>query len=233
MMQVGGSAIVGFFYRPVLDMSRMPIRFSRASKLLFIGDSITDCGRRTDPEGLGSGYPGIIRDWLASRDPANAPIVINVGISGNKIPDLVGRWDRDVLANSPDVVSVKIGINDVWHGLDDPKNGCLVQDYTAGYSQILEKLKSKLPACQIVLCEPSVIDPPQPARANEALQPYVRAVHELAKRFEAACVVPLHRAFVDACNARKELAWTTDGVHPTQLGHTLIARTWLASTGLL
>ena len=82
----------------------MSIQLTAKSKLLFIGDSITDCGRGADPEGLGQGYVRLIRDLLRSKDPATAPIVINTGISGHKVTDLAARWDRDVFAHSPDVV---------------------------------------------------------------------------------------------------------------------------------
>jgi acyl-CoA thioesterase-1 len=213
----------------------MTIRITNRTTLLFIGDSITDCGRASDREQqLGNGYVRLVRDWLLARDPANAPNVINVGTSGNKIPDLQKRWDQDVIANAPDVVSVKIGINDVWHGLNpDWRPGCPHDEFVAGYRDILSRLRRGLPECLLVLCEPSVIDPPQDARGNELLVPYVCSVHELAREFSADCVVPLHRAFVQARNARPDVAWTTDGVHPTPLGHMLIARTWLDSTGLL
>jgi lysophospholipase L1-like esterase len=212
----------------------MAIPLAADTRLLFIGDSITDCGRRTCPEQIGSGYPRLVRDWLRAGSPATAPHVINTGISGNKVPDLQKRWDADVIAHAPDVVSVKIGINDVWHGLN-PENprGVDVETYTAGYRDILARLKQARPGVRIVLCEPSVIDPPQDARANEVLQPYVRAVRALAQEFAAECVVPLHAAFVDARRQRPDIAWTTDGVHPTSAGHMLIARTWLEATGLV
>jgi acyl-CoA thioesterase-1 len=212
----------------------MAIRVRSSTRLLFIGDSITDCGRVTDSEKVGHGYVRMIRDWLLAREPAAAPEVINVGTSGNKIPDLQERWDADVIANSPDVLSVMIGINDVWHGLKPEwQPGCPLDKYIAGYRDILSRLKGTLPGCALVLCEPSVIDPPQDERGNESLAPYVRSVHELGREFSAECIVPLHTTFVQARNARPDVQWTTDGVHPTPLGHTLIARTWLDSTGLL
>lgn len=211
----------------------MPLSIQRETRLLFIGDSITDCGRRTDDEKVGHGYVRIIRDWLLARDPANAPIVINMGISGNKIPDLQKRWERDVLDEKPDIVSIKIGINDVWHGLYPDRKGCTIEEYVAGYRDVLTRLKQSRPDCAVVLCEPSVIDPPQDGRANELLQPYVHATHDLAREFDAKCVVPLHAAFVHARTSRPREKWTTDGVHPTPLGHTLIARTWLQAAGLM
>src|SRR5688572_1892936 len=132
----------------------MSIQLTAKSKLLFIGDSITDCGRGADPEGLGQGYVRLIRDLLRSKDPATAPVVINTGISGHKVTDLAARWDRDVLAHSPDVISIKMGINDVWHGLADPSRGVPIEVYTQTYRQILKTLRT---GCRIVLCEPSVI----------------------------------------------------------------------------
>lgn len=211
----------------------MAIHLTSRSTALFIGDSITDCGRKTDEDKLGHGYVRLIRDWLAARDPAQCPRIINVGTSGNKIPDLRKRWDRDVIDHRPDLVSVMIGINDVWHGLPPRSEGCPVDRFIEGYQDILGRLSKALPQCAIVLCEPSVIDPPQDASANGVLQPYVQAVHAMGREFGAHCIVPTHGAFVAARNARPEMAWTTDGVHPTPLGHMLIARTWLAATELL
>jgi lysophospholipase L1-like esterase len=78
-----------------------------------------------------------------------------------------------------------------------------------------------------------VIEPPAPAQGNDRLQPYVRAVSELKREFNAVAVVPLHAAFVNARRLRPAINWTPDGVHPSCAGHMLIARTWLAETGRL
>jgi lysophospholipase L1-like esterase len=202
------------------------------TRLLFIGDSITDCDRRKDPEQLGNGFVRLIRDHLAVTRPAALPVIINRGISGNKIPDLQKRWQRDVIDERPDVLSVFIGINDVWHSFAPGRAGCEIDQYTAGYRDILSRTRGALPNCTLILCEPSVIWPPVHERGNELLQPFVRAVHAMAREFSAASVVPLHDAFNSARAARPDIAWTTDGVHPTSSGHMRIARTWLQATGL-
>ncbi len=200
--------------------------FNSAAKLLFIGDSITDCDRHNDPEQLGHGYVRMVRDLLAVENPSACPQILNRGISGNKIPDLQKRWKPDALDLAPDVLSVYIGINDVWHGLAPGRAGCAIDDFQRGYREILRQTRKSLPACAIVLCEPSVlwlVDQPQ---ANARLGPYVQAVGELAGEFNAA-VVPLHEAFEIARKLRPDIDWTTDGVHPTSAGHMLIAQTWL------
>ena len=212
----------------------MPLDLQPGQTYLFIGDSITDCGRSEDPEGLGHGYVRLIRDYLAAKDPAKCPRVINTGVSGNKVTDLRDRWKRDVLDHRPDVVSINIGINDVWHGLNpDWAPGVPIEQFVDIYHVILRQLHAVMPGAKIVLCQPSVIEPPAPAVGNAALQPYVRAVGELRREFAATTVVPLHAAFVNANRLRGDIVWTPDGVHPSSAGHMLIARTWLAETGLL
>jgi acyl-CoA thioesterase I len=211
----------------------MGITLTRESRLLFIGDSITDCGRRDDKEKIGSGYPRLIRDYLWARDPDRAPVVLNTGISGNRVTHLQERWQRDVIDLKPDVLSIKIGINDVWHGLGGKNEGVPIALFIPTYRQILLQVRSALPQCQLVLCEPNMISPPAPADGNDALKPYVRAVNELAAEFHADAVVRLHGAFLEAVRRRPDIPWAPDGVHPSSTGHMLIAREWLKATGLL
>jgi acyl-CoA thioesterase-1 len=211
----------------------MAIRCERDTRLLFIGDSITDCDRRKDPAELGFGYVRLIADHLAAAAPLRAPLVLNRGISGNKVPDLERRWHRDALDLRPDVLSVFIGINDVWHGLVPDREGCQLPEYVATYRRILAAARAAFPALQLVLCEPSCLRLKEPSNANDLLQPYVQAVHALAAEFAAVAVVPLYAPFNTAYAQRPDLTWTTDGVHPASTGHMLIARNWLSAVGLL
>ncbi len=211
----------------------MALPLSKDCRWIFIGDSITDAGRGQCPEAVGTGYVRLIRDWLRASDPARAPQVINNGISGNNVIDLRRRWKSDVLALEPHLVSVKIGINDVWHGLDHAGGGVPIEKFRAVYTEILGQLNEACPEATIVLCEPTVIWPPAPAEGNEALKPYVAAVREIASSFQAHGVVPLHDAFNNAAAERPDIEWAPDGVHPSSSGHMLIARSWLACLGLL
>jgi acyl-CoA thioesterase I len=211
----------------------MALPLSRDSRWVFIGDSITDCGRAECPEAIGSGYVRMVRDWLRASVPQIAPQILNKGISGNTIVDLERRWITDVIAQEPRLVSIKIGINDVWHGLAYAEGGTSLEKFRAIYADILGRLKAACPEVTIVLCEPSVIWPPAPPIGNERLKPYVAAVQEIGTEFAVRSVVPLHAAFNKAALARPDIEWAPDGVHPSSSGHMLIARCWLACLGLL
>jgi acyl-CoA thioesterase I len=212
----------------------MAIDLHSGQKLLFIGDSITDCGRRDDAQGLGYGYVRLIHDYLAAKNPAMILSVINTGISGNKVTDLAARWKQDVIDHQPDLVSINIGINDVWHGLDPNCDGGVpIEQFVEIYHVILRQLQGAVAGVKIVLCQPSVIEPPAQVAGNAALQPYVRAIGELKREFAVAAMVPLHGVFVSAKKLRPDISWTPDGVHPGSAGHMVIARTWLVQTGLL
>jgi acyl-CoA thioesterase-1 len=211
----------------------MALPLTRDSRWVFIGDSITDAGRFQCPDGLGNGYVRFIRDWLLASHPASAPEILNRGISGNKVTDLSDRWDADVLQLQPALVSVKIGINDVWHGLRSDRRGTDLATFRSVYQSLLQRLREQHPKALVVLCEPSVIWPPAPEEGHAALQPYVQVVRELAEKFSVRALVPLHGAFNQAREKRPDIPWTTDGVHPGSAGHTLIARSWLAALGLL
>jgi acyl-CoA thioesterase I len=193
----------------------MALPLSRDSRWIFIGDSITDSGRRQCPEAVGSGYVRDVRDWLRASIPALAPQIINKGISGNTISDLQRRWDA------------------VWHALTGAGEGTSIEKFREIYADILVRLKGSCPEATIVLCEPSVIWPPAPKEGNEMLKLYVAAVQKAAVEFGVRCVVPLHSIFEKAGSERPDIEWAPDGVHPSSSGHMLIARSWLACLGLL
>src|SRR5258705_6764737 len=147
--------------------------------LVFAGDSVTDCGRRTDPEALGDGY---VRNLWNDLGPQR-PRIVNVGISGNRAVDLRERWATDVLAHEPDMVSVLIGINDTWrrYDEDDPTS---TEDFEAAYRAILEPVQAKL-----VLVEPFLLAVKEEQREwREDLDPKIEVVRRLADEFDALLV---------------------------------------------
>ena len=81
--------------------------FAPESKILFIGDSISDYQRaRPVGEGLfnawGTSYVSVIGSYLGSFCPEKHLRVVNMGIDGNTVRDLKNRWNQDVLSQKPD-----------------------------------------------------------------------------------------------------------------------------------
>src|SRR4051812_38576374 len=118
------------------------MRLEPAQKLLFIGDSVTDC-ERVKPEGeglfaaLGNGYVSYVDALLQAVYPEWGIRVVNKGISGNTVRDLKNRWQEDVMDQKPDWLSVMIGINDVWRQYDTP----FIRDWHVYLDEYEETLK--------------------------------------------------------------------------------------------
>ena len=203
--------------------------------ILFQGDSITDAGRdrklqdANHPKALGDGYPLLIASELL-LNPAK-PKVFNRGISGNKVPDLQARWQQDCIDLKPDVLSILIGVNDIWHKLNGKYEGT-VEDYENGYRDLLEETQRKLPKTRIVLCEPFVL---RVGAVNDKWFPEFderRAVAaKLAEEFKLT-FVPFQSMFEAAAKTAGPEYLAADGVHPSLAGHSLMAKTWLKETGL-
>lgn len=193
--------------------------------LLFIGDSITDCSRTEDPDGLGYGYVRLLAEHFAAHEPTAR--VINRGIGGDKVGDLVERFASDCLEHDPQVVTIYVGVNDSWHRYT---RGELVtdEDFEAGYRYLLDQLSATRPAAPVLLVIPFVADvSDEMAQIHDDLDAKVEIIRDLAREFQHP-VVDLEKVL--------ETAWTVghtpgglanDGVHPTIAGHRLIADEWL------
>ena len=196
------------------------------SIVLFQGDSVTDCGRsRENDDDLGSGYPNMVAAWFSAAYPEKNVKFINRGVGGNRVRDLVGRWEEDCINLKPSLVSILIGINDCWRRYDssDPTS---VDEYKEGYRKILTQIKDNLNA-QILICEPFVLPFPEDRKQwREDLDPKIQVVRELAREFKTL-YVPLDGLFAAASTNRKPEFWAPDGVHPSQAGHAFIAQAWL------
>ncbi len=201
--------------------------------ILFTGDSITDCGRArpigTMPNGLGDGYVSLVHALLHAVYPEQRLVVLNSGVSGNRVTDLEDRWPEDIMAHAPDWLSVMIGINDVWRQFDQ---GHLKQidrkRYEATYERILEKARPTLKG--LVLMTPFYIEinPDDPMRAM--MDQYGGIVRRLASRFDAV-FVDTQAAFNAYLEHQPTQSLCGDRVHPNRIGHMILAHAFLAAIG--
>ncbi len=200
-------------------------------KILFFGDSITDANRTRNftgrPDMLGYGYVNQIAGELLVGDPQKYEI-INRGNSGNRIVDLYARVKEDVINHSPDVLSILIGVNDVWHEIEE-KRGVELDRFERVYDMLLLDVKDKLPDVKIILCEPFVLKGGATAeRYDDFLQvkEYAKVVKNVAKK-HGLPFVPLQDEFDEATKDCPVKYYLADGIHPNVAGAKLIANEWI------
>ena len=202
--------------------------------VLFQGDSITDGGRdRSGPYGMGAGYALMASGWFTALYPEKNVQFFNRGIGGDRVPNLVARWQEDCidLDPKPTWVSIMIGINDTAQAFsaNDP---ALFDEYVRGYRSILEDVRDKLGA-RLILIEPFVLPYPEDRIAwRKDLDPRIDAVRALAREF-GAILVPMDGIFAVAATRREPVFWAMDGVHPLAGGSALIAQSWLKAVGAI
>ena len=205
--------------------------FQSGEKVLFIGDSITDCGRRNENTPLGQGYVLKITELITAKYPERQIEYVNMGIGGDIVEGLENRWDTDVIAEKPDWVSVKIGINNASRQLNqEVANEDYLPEWEECYRRILIRVKNELSAplflFEIFYIEEDV-ENPRPL----AVDAYNERIHKLADEFDAR-LIRTNEAFDTAVAARPGALWTTqDGVHPNAEGHTLMALEFLRQAG--
>jgi len=215
------------------------VKLEQGDVILFQGDSITDArrdrkseGQANNSRGLSFGYPLLIASNLLQDYPKLALKVYNRGISGNKVPDLQKRWQKDCLDLKPAVLSILIGVNDMWHKMNGKYNGT-VKDYQTGFTALLEQTKSALPDTKIVICEPFIL------RCGAVKESWIpefdqrRAVAKEVAQAAGTIWVPFQTMFDEAIAAgTKPEYWAGDGVHPTLAGHSLMGQTWREVVGI-
>lgn len=200
--------------------------------IVFLGDSITDAGRNLDNGSMlsiGQGYPMIVCAKLSAEHP-NHHTFLNTGVSGSRIVDLYARIKTDVWNHAPDVMSILVGVNDVWHELSDAPNGVEADRFENVYRMLLADTRKRFPNVKFLLLEPFVLR----ASSTEAnwdvfcheISARSAALQKLAEEF-GAMFVPLQSVLDDACKCADAPYWLADGVHPTPAGHHLIANAWL------
>ncbi|KQQ00525.1 MULTISPECIES: SGNH/GDSL hydrolase family protein [unclassified Rathayibacter] len=189
---------------------------------LFIGDSITDAGRRTDPSGhLGAGY---VRRLATITADSNIDIV-NRGIGGDRICDLRRRWQQDCLQLTPDIVTILVGVNDTWRRYteNDPTTA---ESYRDDYIDIVNRTQNA-GIRRIIILEPFVIpiNDEQQTWKSDDLDPKRAVAKEIADE-HGLLFVPLQTILADAITDDDPYSVVEDGVHPSAVGHDTIANAW-------
>ena len=213
------------------------MRIQKGSKLLFMGDSITDAGRaRPVGEGLfdpmGKGYVNVVTGLLGACSPELNIRVVNMGASGDTVRRLKTRWQTDVTDLKPDWLVIMIGVNDVWRQFDMP---FIPEEhvYIDEYEKTLMELAvdgQKLTQGNLVLMAPHYLEPNREDPMRAAMDKYGAIVREIAQKCDAI-FVDTQAEFDNVLKHCHPNALAWDRVHPNITGHTIIAKAFLDAVG--
>ena len=206
---------------------------NNSTKVVFLGDSITQQGENFEGEGTYKGFITSLRENVSQEVE-----LINKGIGGNKVPDLLLRYNDDVLKLKPNIVFIYIGINDVWHKYDWG-SGTDIDIYEKGLRKIITDIKAV--GAKIILCTPTVIgenngefklnnnfkDIDTMEIMNKDLDAFSDVVRNLSSEFNTD-LLDLRKKFKEYISENNDQnmpkgVLTSDGVHLNNEGNMLIA----------
>ena len=193
-------------------------------KMLFFGDSVTF---------LEDGYVKVLTDAFEKANPGEHEI-INSGICGNRVVDLLARVKKGCINYKPDLINILVGVNDVWHEFDYT-NGVRIELYEKIYRILLDEIKLALPNVKLIMCEPFYLkgksttatkDRPNLYEDFKVLYDYQKVVKKIASDYGIP-FVELQDEFLKCAKVNGEDYYLGDGVHPTVEGAKLIANEWM------
>ena len=208
------------------------MKIEQNSRLLFIGDSITDCGRAVpvgEGNGLGNGYVSMVNAFFQAYYPKRNIRVTNMGTSGNTVRDLKARWLRDVITLAPDWLSIMIGINDVWRHFDSalqPEIQVSLQEYQSTLLTIAQSVRLSLKG--LVIMAPYFLEKNTKEPMRQMMDAYAQAAADVAQEV-GAIFVDIQSIFDRYLETQHSMSLSGDRIHPNLTGHLLIAQAFLCA----
>jgi lysophospholipase L1-like esterase len=204
--------------------------FEHHQRVVFIGDSITDSGRSGDAAPYGNGYVSMVRNFILARYPEYNLTLVNRGVGGDTVRNLSARWERDVVGEHPDWLSVMIGINDVWrHFAYNVQEAVPLEEYRVTLHRLLQRAREATGA-HLILMQPYMIEPNHQNPMRQLMDVYGSTVELIAKDFGAP-LVRTQAAFDTVLASTPAGFWSSDQIHPGNPGHAVIATAFLKTIG--
>ncbi len=198
-------------------------------RILFQGDSITDALRQRDnDEYSGSGYATLVKAELGFEFPGEYEF-FNRGIGGNRSVDVYSRIKTDIINLKPDIMSILMGVNDVWHEFEI-ENGIDADKYFKIYDMLISEVKEALPHIKIMIMEPFVLNGTDTRENWEEFNKEVKKRAQMSRKIAQKYDLPyieLQDGFDKLSENTETSYWIYDGVHPTAMGHEYIKREWI------
>lgn len=207
----------------------MSLIFNENDLILFQGASVTDASRLPEyPQSLGNGYVYFTASWLWGMYPQKALRFLNRGVSGNTVPQLLDRWQRDTIDWQPNWVSIMAGMNDALRQMESGRAD--PQGFEDGYRRLIEWTLDATPAKMIMLESFLLPAKPEWVELRKYLDPLLHIERKLATEYKLL-FIPLDGIFANAATRQEISYWTEDGIHPLPSGHALIEQSILRAAG--
>lgn len=213
------------------------MKLTKNDRLVFIGDSITDSNRNYEAlparwSSWGDGYVQVINSYTTAFHPGLELMVINQGISGNRVRDLAARWQTDVLALQPDWVSIMVGVNDVsrhFDGIFYQEDQVAPKEFEATLSQLVEQTQPKVKG--LFLLSAFLLTPEKADPMRQMIDQYNALTKKVAEKYDVV-YVDVQSEMDKYMAVQSGYYLSIDRVHPSLAGHLLIAKAWLSAAGL-
>lgn len=195
------------------------------SRILFLGDSITDVKfnkRQRHNIGGKNVYALQVEKELKKRFSG-----LEVGISGiasNRTYHVYDRFTKDCVSFKPDYVIMLIGVNDAWEHYVPEQYPPLLRPMEPHMKEIYRRFHDELPDTKIMVLLPFMIDAvPEKLPFHKVLDEYRETLRQMAEENKAE-IIDLQELFYEAQKSYEPKELARDGIHPTDLGHSIIAR---------
>lgn len=213
----------------------LPDSLKGVHRIVMLGDSITQLG-----EGP-KGYVWLVRHYLQDIYPTQDFQIINAGISGNRSNDMLARYEKDVLEQKPDLITISVGVNDVWHGFmdhhpnGDGPRGIPLEDYKKNVESMVTQ--GMTAGARVVILSATVIGEDLDNKMNEKAKDFNNALRDIARHHHLV-FVDLQKPFrtlisdYQKTTGGRDLLLTVDGVHMNDDGNQVMAHTILTTLGV-
>lgn len=95
------------------DIPNRQIELKKGDRILFFGDSLTQLGGQDAPkQHVTKGYVKLVQEALDKSHPDLNVKVDWVATGGHTVPQLLARFEKDVLPKKPTIIVIQIGCND-------------------------------------------------------------------------------------------------------------------------
>ena len=143
-----------------------------------------------------------------------------------EIREIMTRLQRDFIDIQPDIVSIMIGVNDVWHHyLPSHQIETTDEAFEHNYRTVLEAIKTQTNA-KIYMIEPYLLSAEDKTSFRPEFSRKVEIVRALAREF-ADAYLPLDGLLAEACIFNPPTYFSPDGVHPNADGACFIGEKYL------